>query len=180
MLSCNKCGYGFNFKKATELLDEFKKIKEPSEFVKEALQDNNKIIGEFTLPQLTKKLSSIKNLDSDRINRIKNLYKFTKENLESRGLLICSYCNFVKFIDSGQILLEDTFVTSNKDDPSFNTELRIQDKTLPRTREYECKNKKCPSHKKPKLREAIIYRRGKSMSIYYMCCACKHYWSISS
>ena len=59
MLSCNKCGYGFNFKKATELLDEFKKIKEPSEFVKEALQDNNKIIGEFTLPQLTKKLSSI-------------------------------------------------------------------------------------------------------------------------
>lgn len=180
MLSCNKCGYGFNFKKATELLDEFKKIKEPTEFVKEALQDNNKIIGEFTLPQLTKKLSSIKNINAENAEKIKVLYKFTKENLESRGLLICSYCNFVKFIDSGQILLEDTFVVSNKSDHSFNTEFRIKDKTLPRTREYVCKNKNCPSHKNPKLREAVIYRKDKSMDTYYMCCACKHYWSISS
>ena len=54
MISCNKCGYGFNFKKSSEILEDFQKIKQPSKFINESLQDNNKIIGDFTLTQLTK------------------------------------------------------------------------------------------------------------------------------
>lgn len=178
MLSCNKCGYGFNFKKASEIIDEFKKISKPSEFIEESLQDNNKIIGEFTLGELSKN-KDFSTLENEQKVKINTLYKFTKSNLESKGLLICSFCKFVKFIDPNQILLEDTFVTSTNHDDVFHTHLRTKDNTLPRTREYNCYNKKCPSYKNPKLREAVIYRKRNTMHTTYMCCACNEYWSIS-
>ena len=78
MLSCNKCGYGFNFKKASEIIDEFKKISKPSEFIEESLQDNNKIIGEFTLAELGKN-KNFNTLESEQKVRINTLYKFTKD-----------------------------------------------------------------------------------------------------
>ena len=93
--------------------------------------------------------------------------------------LICSFCKFVKFIDPNQILLEDTFISSVKNDNVFNTHLRTLDNTLPRTREYKCPNSKCASHKNPKLREAVIYRRRNTMHTSYMCCACNEFWNIS-
>ena len=178
MLSCNKCGYGFNFKKSSEILDEFKKIKQPSKFIIESLQDNNKIIGDFTSTQLSKD-KSFTSLDINNKEKVRNLFKFTKTDLENKGLLICSFCKFVKFIDPNQILLEDTFISSVRRDNVFHTNLRTQDKTLPRTREYNCHNSKCSSHKNPKIREAVIYRKRNSMSTSYMCCVCNEYWDIS-
>lgn len=178
MESCNKCGYAFNFKKASELVDEFKKIKQPGKFISECLQDNNKVIGEFTLNQLTKD-KKYTSLNEENKDKVSNLYKFTKEDLESKGLLICSFCKFVKFIDPNQILLEDTFISSVKNDNVFNTHLRTLDNTLPRTGEYKCRNSKCASHKNPKLREAVIYRRRNTMHTSYMCCACNEFWNIS-
>jgi len=178
MISCNKCGYGFNFKKASEIIDDFELIKEPVNFIENVLQENNKIVCDFNLSQLTKN-KVFQKLDNNQKTKIKNMYKFTNENLESRGLLVCSNCFFVKFIEPNQILLEDTFVSSVKNDNIFHTELRTKDKTLPRTREYTCINKNCVSHKNPSLREAVIYRKRNTMITYYMCCACNEYWKIS-
>lgn len=177
-ISCTKCGYSFNFQKASEILDEFVTIKEIPNFIEDTLQDNNRIIGDFTLNQLTTNKIFSK-LDTQQKDRIKTLYKFTKTDLGNKGLLKCSSCKFIKFIDTGQILLEDTFGPSDKHDDVFNTSLRTLDNTLPRTREYTCYNKSCKSHKDKKLREAVIYRKNNTLEVSYMCCACNEYWKIN-
>ena len=177
MLSCTKCGYGFNFLKANQLLDEFEKVNTTSNFIERALQDDNKIIGNFTLNQLTKD-KEFSNLNNDKKTSILRLYKDTKEDLENKGLLICSFCKFIKFIDDGQVLLEDTFISSIRNDEVFNTHFRTEDKTLPRTREYNCPNKNCKSYKNKKLKEAVIYRKRDTMEVSYMCCVCNEYWKI--
>jgi hypothetical protein len=177
-ISCTKCGYNFNFQKANEIIDDFVLIKNVADFIEEALQENNKIIGDFTLNQLTTNKIFVK-LDSNKKNIVKILYKFTKTDLNNKGLLKCSSCQFIKFIDTGQILLEDTFGPSDKHDDIFNTPLRTLDKTLPRTREYTCYNKSCKSHKDKKLREAVIYRKTDTLQVTYMCCACNEYWRIN-
>jgi len=52
----------------------------------------------------------------------------------------------------------------------------IYDHTLPRTKEYQCSNSKCETHKKPALKEAVFFRASKSYQLIYICTVCQTTW----
>jgi DNA-directed RNA polymerase subunit M/transcription elongation factor TFIIS len=56
----------------------------------------------------------------------------------------------------------------------------INDKTLPHTRNYICKNDKCESHKNFEKRNAVWFRPIlNSYSTYYGCITCGEIWNVS-
>lgn len=90
---------------------------------------------------------------------------------------ICKKCYYSKKID------EKTLITSRTSDESSDSYLNlnkfknaIYNKTLPLTRRYICVNKSCVSHNDPEKREAVFYRIGKSLQVWYTCVACQSYW----
>ena len=176
MQNCDNCGYYFNFKKGGEVVDKFEKISDIKVFIQYTLQNNNKIIGNFKLDEI-KKNSKFKSLGKDEKEKVLLLYKLTNSNLNNRGLLSCSNCNFIKFIPQGTILLEDRYTKSKKKDSVYNSSLRTNDKTLPRTKDFICPNKSCKSHKDLINKEAVFYREKDKMNLTWMCCTCKTYWT---
>tara|TARA_B110000208_G_C11664476_1_gene392909 strand:+ start:137 stop:667 length:531 start_codon:yes stop_codon:yes gene_type:complete len=176
MQNCDNCGFYFNFKKGGEILDKFEKIEDIKVFIESTLQNNNKIIGNFKLDEM-KKHTVFKNLSKEKRETVLLLYKLTNDNLNNRGLLSCSNCNFIKFIPQGTILLQDTYTKSKKKDAIYNSSLRINDNTLPRTKDFTCPNKSCKSHKDLLNKEAVFYREKNKMNLTWMCCTCKQYWS---
>ena len=119
MQNCDNCGFYFNFKKGGEILDKFQKITDIKLFIQNTLQNNNKIIGSFKIDEI-KKHTDFKSLSKDEKKKVLLLHKLTNNNLNNRGLLSCSNCNFIKFIPQGTILLEDRYTKSKKKDPVYN------------------------------------------------------------
>ena len=176
MQNCDNCGFYFNFKKGGEILDLFEKITDIKLFIQYILQNNNKIIANFKLDEL-KKNNNFKKLNKEEQNKVLLLFNLTNTNLNNRGLLSCSNCNFVKFIPQGTILLEDRYTKSKKKDNVYNSSLRTKDKTLPRTKDFVCPNKSCKSHKDLLNKEAVFYREKDKMNLTWMCCTCETYWT---
>ena len=52
------------------------------------------------------------------------------------------------------------------------------DRTLPRTRDYNCKNLECSTHKNPNDKEAVFYREGNNYEVNYICTKCFFGWKI--
>ena len=176
MQNCDNCGFYFNFKKGSEILDKFEKISDIKMFIESILQNNHKMIADFKLDEL-KKNTIFKKLGNEEKEKVLLLYNLTTNNLNNRGLLSCSNCSFIKFINQGTILLEDIYTKSKKKDNVYNSSLRTEDKTLPRTKDFMCPNKSCKSHKDLLNKEAVFYREKNKMKLTWMCCTCKEYWS---
>ena len=87
---------------------------------------------------------------------------------------ICKFCGNYKKIESGTIIYSknyNTNVTSVDEDYTY----AIFDVTLPRTRNYVCKNTKCKSHTDESLKEAVI-KKNSLYQIIYVCTACNSHW----
>ena len=68
--------------------------------------------------------------------------------------------------------------TSNND---IDIDLRLNDPTLPRTKDYICPNSKCETNSKKfnnNDKEAVIYRTSKTYHLKYACSNCKTSWNI--
>ena len=60
-------------------------------------------------------------------------------------------------------------------------ETKLNDHTLPRTKDYICPNKKCSASKNDSAKEAIFYRPYKnSYNLKYVCGLCKSSWLTSN
>jgi len=89
---------------------------------------------------------------------------------------ICQNCGYNSIIKDNTLIFEKGTDTS-KYEGSLDYEQRIYDNKLPRTRYYECKNKKCPSYDDFTKREAVFFRTiPKEYTVRYVCCACKTTW----
>jgi hypothetical protein len=53
----------------------------------------------------------------------------------------------------------------------------VNDNTLPRTKNYNCINIKCTTHKNPSEKMAVFYRHLDSYNIRYICMVCNNYWN---
>lgn len=53
----------------------------------------------------------------------------------------------------------------------------VHDKTLPRSKNYNCINEKCSTHKNPSLKMAVFYRQKNSYNVRYICTICNSYWN---
>ena len=52
----------------------------------------------------------------------------------------------------------------------------INDNTIPRTKNYNCINQNCSTHKNPQTKMAIFYRHRGSYNIRYICKICNKFW----
>lgn len=93
----------------------------------------------------------------------------------NEAYFICKSCQNTKLIDPGTIIYSKNYSTNSSIDTEDYT-YAIYDSTLPRTRNYICKNKNCKSHTDDKLKEAVITKNNMDQ-IVYVCVACSKYWS---
>jgi hypothetical protein len=91
---------------------------------------------------------------------------------------VCKNCTYSKSIDAGSLIT----IKTNTEDISGKyinydkLKNKIYSKILPITKNYICINESCESHKNIKEREAVFYRIGNSVQIWYTCKSCKNYW----
>ena len=115
--------------------------------------------------------------DSDRIkvyNKItENLYLNKSSTSDQLASFICNNCSYNKEITSSLTLYKKSYrETNNKINYDINTnELLKNDPTLPRTRNYSCKNISCltnDSKNKTINKEAVFFREN-GFDIKYLC-----------
>tara|TARA_B100001287_G_C22636432_1_gene507800 strand:+ start:319 stop:843 length:525 start_codon:yes stop_codon:yes gene_type:complete len=92
--------------------------------------------------------------------------------------LNCKNCGFKKQISESIKLYE--FNVNDKINTIRTLEdnkLLSMDPTLPRTRDYSCKNVNCITHKNSKEKEAVFLRIPKSYNLSYICTKCYFSWN---
>lgn len=89
----------------------------------------------------------------------------------------CAICSYSKPIEPGMLIASR--IGSSSENTYMNIDKmknRIYNSVLPYTRKYICTNKNCVSHTDFSKREAVMFRNGNSVQIWYTCCACQSSW----
>ena len=99
-------------------------------------------------------------------------------NKVSEADLKCSNCGYKKQVDETIKLYE--FNVNDKTSSVRTLEdnkLLTLDPTLPRTRDFTCKNVNCTTHKNKENKEAVFIRIPKSYNLSYICTTCYFSWN---
>lgn len=116
----------------------------------------------------------------DKKGDIKKKISIMKEDLENSDIntdsyLVCGNCHFNKKMPSQFLVLTknpegvaDTYDYIDED--KFRN--KIYSRTLPRTRNFSCLNKNCPSKKKGITSEACFFRKNNSYETVFVCVHC--------
>jgi len=101
-----------------------------------------------------------------------------KNSNDSSIYFICQNCNSSFEIEPGTIILSTNFDQSNQNIQQHDFAFKIEDPTLPRTKDYICPKKDCESHSPENnvKREAVIFREAKSFITRYICTMCLSDW----
>ncbi len=91
---------------------------------------------------------------------------------------ICKNCGNNELIKEGT-LIASKVSSNNNSETNFNPKEYLQMKILPRTRQYDCPNEKCISHKQIDKKSAVFMRIPDSYKVRYICEACEFAWLIS-
>ena len=98
-------------------------------------------------------------------------------NKVSEADLNCSNCGYKKQVNETIKLYEfNVNDTTNSTRSLEDNKLLTLDPTLPRTRDFTCKNVNCITHKSNELKEAVFLRIPKSYNLSYICCKCYYSW----
>jgi hypothetical protein len=175
MFFCPQCKYVFDIKKGEVLIDkeEIKDINNIFKLIKKQ-NDLSKYSTEIELEDI-KKNKKYKVLSSSDKNKILEL--FSSNN--SSGLLECNNCGYQESIGRSLNLYSINFKNSASSEYDIeHLKLLSLDPTLPRTRDYTCKNNNCITHKKNDVKEAIYYRDDNTYNINYCCTTCYTNWKL--
>lgn len=190
MFFCKKCRYLFNVTKdvkskqiggrINEALSKiFDKIGNNEQLVEKDLRKikGKMLVEDERFEAMNKKdqrklMSSIKTID-------KNF--FMEEEPESEGkvgtnaaFFICKFCKYNEPIPPGTAIYSKNYSTTDSAETDDYT-YAVNDQTLPRTRNYICKNPNCETHKKIDLREAVI-TKNQNEQVVYICTVCLTNW----
>ena len=115
------------------------------------------------------------------INRIleKMPKQKTSKNIDSSGkesYFYCKSCGYNEKIPNGQFIFSRG---DEKKDEFYSTRFLnyVNDNTLPRSKNYNCINGTCPTHKNPSLKLAVFYRQKGTYNVRYICSVCSSYWN---
>jgi hypothetical protein len=91
----------------------------------------------------------------------------------------CNNCGYQTPLVAGTLVYKQNVVAATETVSDYDKYRSMtDDPTLPRTRNYTCPNKKCPSLKDPNLCESVAIRpSNRSYRLINICCACKHAWA---
>lgn len=187
---CPQCGYKMEI---TNILLDLKPEKITSiQFINAYLnksKDFSRFIINFTKEVLlnTKQFKNqSENVQIEILHKYEEVDRNNKDSI-NRLKFICYSCKYSKNLKSPTILLSDNMSFINKTDEEqpttsitnnivINPQNKILDPTLPRTKDYVCKNKDCGSHKNDENKEAVFFRINNTYQLIYVCCVCKTYW----
>jgi len=192
MFFCDKCGYSYNYTKDVKnkqsggknkndiLKNIFEKYYQHGQINVEDLVEirGSDLLKDERFDKMNKKdqrkfMTMIKNIDK---HFFLESAEESKQNLENINIayFVCKYCNYHKPIKSG------TIIYSKDHNNNATTEIddftgMIDNYTLPRTRNYMCKNKKCETYKNIDIKEAVI-TKNRAERIVYICTICTTHW----
>lgn len=164
---CNKCNYLYTIRKANKKKKDINSIKELLLLVNNLSNYNiniskNNIIKNKSFKKLSKKVQD-------------HILSYINKNNNISIEFFCSNCNNTKLMTKSTKIHE---INKNKlqnkilEDHIIN--LHLNNPILPRTKLYVCRNKKCTTHKNPKLKKVIFFKDNNNLR--YICSVCKSYW----
>lgn len=190
MFFCEKCHYLYNVTKDVKSKQIGGKINETLTNIYNKYSNNE--------PLEEKDLKRIKGKDLLEDDRFENMTKkeqrkiisfvkavdrnfFAQEEEPTKtkigntsAFFICKYCENSKPIKPGTLIYSKNYNTVDSTDVDDYT-YAIYDQTLPKTRDYICKNEKCKTHSNPDIKEATLTKNARDQ-IVYICNICSTYW----
>lgn len=175
---CPECLYSLGISKSTNIddYDDDKKSINIAEALKLLSKDDTTFQNfkpDFSKNDLikNKKYQKLSVNDKSNLNLL-----FT--NQVSEADLKCNNCGYKKQVDETIKLYEynvndKTSVIRTLED----NKLLTLDPTLPRTRDFTCKNVNCTTHKSKDPKEAVFLRQSKSYNLTYICTTCYYSWN---
>ena len=154
----------------------------------EKLLENKKVeLPENFSPDNLRKSSGFRKLNTKEkeqvINAIQESLPKTKKKLfeniqvsDDVAYWICKGCGFHKTLESGTVIYSESINDQKELATREDYSNLVDDVTLPNTHVYTCINKKCPTQKDPKQKDAVFKRVGNTYQLVYVCKACKSFW----
>ena len=102
--------------------------------------------------------------------------KPTDSVVNKESYFYCKSCGYNEKIPNKQFIFSRG---DEKKDDLYNYRYMnyIHDNTLPRTKNYNCVNKDCTTHKNPSLKMAVFYRQKGTYNVRYICTICNGFWN---
>ena len=132
-------------------------------------------------PSFNKLTNEQKTLVINRILEKNPKQKITKPTINSikESYFYCKSCGYNEKIPNRKFIFSRG--NENKNESyNYNYINLINDNTIPRTKNYNCINPNCSTHKNPKTKLAIFYRHNGSYNIRYICKICNKFWDTYS
>jgi hypothetical protein len=189
MFYCPKCLNIYNITKSVKSFEQSGGAK--LDDIIEKILDNEEIddikIDEDDLNQLNK-LDSFKKLQNkqkdyvynylnDKIQKKKTTNKDDK--LAKKMYFICKNCGNNEPVKEGSMIISRQTNKELSNEAGFNAKEYLHMNILPRTRQYNCVNDKCDSHKNADKKSAVFMRVNNTYKIRYICEACETTWMLS-
>ena len=102
--------------------------------------------------------------------------KKTDISLIKECYLFCKNCGYSEKIPHKMFIFSRGSQHS-EDNTNYNFLNYVNDNTLPFTKNYNCINDKCITHKQINIKKAVFYRFNDTYNIKYICTICNNHWN---
>ena len=176
---CKNCKYNLTIKKKSD----YKTITlhEPIDFIKLNYNENMSYDIYFNRESLIDYLKNVKKMSKEDkqskielFDKLKNIKKTIVKYIYK-----CFTCGAEYPLEPETIIYSINYKKQHFIFDDDDIEFKINDPTLPRTKDYKCENIDCETNiKNDTYKEAVFYRASSSYHLKYACCICKHTWFI--
>ena len=112
----------------------------------------------------------------DKIPKLNKVNKQTDVGVVKESYLYCKNCGFYEKIPNKMFIFSRNS-TNNDDAYNFRFLNYKYDNTLPTSKNYNCINDECITHKQPEFKKAVFYKYNNTYAVRYLCTACDSFWS---
>jgi uncharacterized protein YozE (UPF0346 family) len=182
---CTHCNYSLTIKKTTDSKITIVDVKKPKDLIEYYNKKENKeqiqLDIKFELAELEAYLmnNNKKNIKDIDKTAILQFYRYNFRKNISKYNLICSTCGTEYMLKPETVIYSLNFKKQQSlfdDDIDELIDLKFDDQTLPRTKDYICPYNTCDSNKKnfnSAKKEAVFYRASGSFHMKYGCLVCR-------
>jgi hypothetical protein len=192
MFYCPKCLNIYNITKSIKIKEDLTQKggdNKIDDIIQKLLENENLDDHKFTENDLEnlEKSQNYKKLSAKQKDYI---YNFINDKVEKKTpknpdtynknmYFICKNCGNYEIIKDGTIIASKENSKNVVSESNFNAKEYLQMSILPRTRQYDCPNDKCESHKNASKKSAAFMRLPNSYKMRYICESCETAWMTS-
>lgn len=176
MYFCPQCSYSFDVKKAMSSNSDKEEVSSLSILLKKLKNKDDISNIKLTINKNTLLSDDkFKKLKENTRNKVLSLY----DSSNNKVIFNCLNCNFKSNIDKTIKLYHLDLQVENQNVLSVeDCKILSKDPILPRTKDYNCKNINCISHKNKANKEAIFFKDKSTYKLNYVCTICYTNWTL--